>query len=49
MKLLEALNIFGLFRSMAPVPVLSVARKMADLGSRPFRGEEIVNGQDVRG
>lgn len=48
-KVLEALNVFGLFRSMAPVPVLSVARKMADLGSRPFTGEEILNGQDVRG
>ena len=48
-KVLEGLNVFGLFRSMAPVPVLSVARKMADLGSRPFTGEEILNGQDVRG
>lgn len=47
-KVLQFLNTFGLFRSMAPVDVKDVAQKMADIGARHFRGKEIYSGQEVK-
>lgn len=48
-KLFQLANALGLFKTMAPVPTESVARKMADLGLETKKGVEILTGQETRG
>ena len=48
-KLFQLANALGLFKTMAPVPTEAVARKMADLGSRPYEGKRILSAQETRG
>jgi uncharacterized protein YbjT (DUF2867 family) len=48
-KLFQLANALGLFKTMAPVPTESVARKMADLGLETKKGLEILTGQETRG
>lgn len=48
-KLFQLANALGLFKTMAPVPTKSVARKMADLGLETKKGVEILTGQETRG
>lgn len=48
-KLFQLVNALGLFKTMAPVPTEAVARKMVDLGSRPYEGKRILSAQETRG
>lgn len=48
-KLFQLANALGLFKTMAPVPTESMARKMADLGLETKKGLEILTGQETRG
>lgn len=48
-KLFQLANTLGLFKTMAPVPTESVARKMADAGAHPSEGVKILSAQETRG